>query len=200
MTPLLRPALALALLLAAPPAMAQGTAPDPSPAAAPEPDAPDDPAEAAPRPADLLAPPRPALPAEVANLALAPDIARLPIGGWRLGGRAGRGEPDHGERLAIETIGRLLAFQTTGRVTILAQAAGPAEDPSANRRTSLARAITVKASLMRGGLAGTRIDIRPLGRTAEALDVIDIVAPPAQRRRDAAATPAPAVPSAPRGG
>ncbi|WP_458097505.1 hypothetical protein [Roseomonas sp. WA12] len=200
-------AAALALLLATG-ALAPGFLPVGAALAQPAPDgdaddpaAPDAPAENAPGAADLSAAPRPALPLDVANLPLPADMVRLPIGGWRLGGRTGRGEPDHNARLAIETIGRYLANQTTGRVTILAQASGPAEDPSVARRTSLARAVTIKASLVRGGLASTRIDIRPLGRTAEAQDAIDIIAPAAPRRREAPATqpspaPAPAAASA----
>lgn len=161
------------------------------------PEAPNAPAENTPGAADLSAPPRPALPLDVANLPLAADMVRLPIGGWRLGGRTGRGEPDHGARLAVETIGRYLAHQTTGRVTLLAQAAGPADDPSLARRASLARALTIKASLIRGGLAGTRIDIRPLGRTAEEQDAIDIIAPAAPRRRESPAATTPSAPPPP---
>lgn len=186
---------ALALLLAALPlawpALAQTAAPSSSPPEAADPQTPEDPADAPPSAADLTAAPRPALPADVANLALPEDITRLPIGGWRLAGRTGRGEPDHAARLAIETIGRYLAEQSTGRVTLIAQTAGPADDPSVARRTSLARALSVKSSLMRGGLPGTRIDLRPLGRTEEGVDAIDLIAPPAARPREAQA-PAPA--------
>ncbi|WP_338662062.1 hypothetical protein VQH23_17760 [Pararoseomonas sp. SCSIO 73927] len=183
------PAAALALLLAAQPALPQPAAsPAPSPAAEEEPG---DPADSAPVPADLSAAPRPSEPMEVANLVLAPELARRHAGGWRLSGRTGAGEPDHGARLSLETIGRYLANQSTGRVTIIAQVSGPADDPSLARRASLARAITIKASLVRGGLAATRIDLRPLGSTPEGLDVIDVLAPPAARPKEAAA-PAPA--------
>jgi hypothetical protein len=203
-----RAAAALALLLAALPVAAQqqqpsdpgiasGGATDPGAAGDPGPDAPTDPAAAPPRAADLAAAPRPALPADIADLTLPAGFARLPIGGWRITGPAGQGEPDSAAFLAIQTIGHYLAEQSTGRVTIVAQASGPADDPSIARRTTLARAITIKASLVRGGLPGTRIDIRPMGRTAEAIDAIDIVAPPAPRARGEAASP----PSpAPRGG
>jgi hypothetical protein len=204
-----RAATALALLLAAIPAAAQqqqqpsdagiasGGAADPTTEADSGPDAPSDPAAAPPGAADLSAAPRPALPADIANLALPAGFTRLPIGGWRITGPAGQGEPGSAAFLAIQTIGRYLAEQSTGRVTIIAQASGPADDPSIARRATLARAITIKASLVRGGLPGTRIDIRPMGRTEEALDAIDIIAPPAPRARGEAATP----PSpAPRGG
>ncbi|MBP0446158.1 hypothetical protein J8J14_15395 [Roseomonas sp. SSH11] len=205
MTPaLLRPAATAALAIfllagfAQVPASGQATDAD---AAMPE--APAEPGDAPPDAADLSKAPLPALPADVANMTLAPDFTRLPIGGWRLGGRSGRGDPDHGARMAIEMIGRYLAQQTTGRVTLIAQVSGPEDDPSVARRSSLARAISVKASLMRGGLPGTRIDIRPLGRTAEAVDALDIVAPPEPRPRPATAataTPAPGTAPAGRGG
>jgi hypothetical protein len=203
-----RAATALALLLAAIPAAAQqqqpsnpgiasGGAADPTAEADSGRDAPSDPAAAPPGAADLSAAPRPALPADVANLTLPAGFARLPIGGWRITGPASQGEPGSAAFLAIQTIGRYLAEQSTGRVTIIAQASGPADDSSIARRTTLARAITIKASLVRGGLPGTRIDIRPMGRTEEALDAIDIIAPPAPGARGEAATP----PSpAPRGG
>ncbi|MBP0493365.1 hypothetical protein [Roseomonas indoligenes] len=177
-----------ALPVLAPPVLAQSPAPPPGA----EEEEPGDPAAAAPAPADLSAGPRPSEPMEVANLVLAPELARQHAGGWRLSGRTGLGEPDHGSRLSIETIGRYLANQSTGRVTVIAQVSGPEDDPSVARRTSLARAITVKASLVRGGLATTRIDLRPMGRTPEGLDVIDILAPPAPRPKEAAAAaPAP---------
>ncbi|MCR0984206.1 hypothetical protein [Roseomonas populi] len=201
-------AAALALLPLVGTAMAQPAMSEPPsfPPAEGAEDEPGDPAASAPNPANLSARPRPSEPMEVANLTLAPDLARRHAGGWRLSGRAGGGEPDHGARLSIETIGRYLANQSTGRVTVVAQVSGPADDPSVARRTSLARAIAIKASLLRGGLAPTRIDLRPLGVTPEGLDVIDILAPPAPRPKEAAAAPAtgpapsPRPNPAPRGG
>ncbi|MFH5925112.1 hypothetical protein [Roseomonas xinghualingensis] len=198
-------ATALALLLAALPVAAQQQPPAPGATSEPAADsaedagpaAPSDPAVAPPGAANLATAPRPALPADIADLTLPSGFARLPIGGWRLTGTAAQGEPDSPSRLAIETIGRYLAEQSSGRVTIIAQASGPADDPPTARRTSLARAISIKDSLARGGLPRTRIDIRPMGRTDEALDAIDIIAPPASRPRGEAATPS--SPS-PRGG
>jgi len=181
------PALVLALLLAALPALAQA----PAGGAVAE-EEPGEPAATAPSPADLSRAPLPSLPAEVADLPLTPDIARLPIGGWRFGGRAGRGETDPAARLAIETIGRYLAERTTGRVTVIAEVSGPSDDPSVARRTSLARAIAVKNALVNGGLAGTRIDLRPMGRTGEGRDALDILAPPRPPERQAGPAPNPA--------
>ena len=68
-----------------------------------------------------------------------------------------------------------------GRVTVEAQASGPEADVSAARRLTLGRALAVKAALADGGLAPTRIDLRPLGRTPEAVDAADILPPPARR-------------------
>jgi len=198
-------ATALALLLTALPVAAQQQPPMPGATSAPTPDSageagpalPSDPAAAPPGAANLAAAPRPALPADIADLTLPAGFARLPIGGWRLTGTAAQGEPDSPSRLAIETIGRYLAEQSRGRVTIIAQTSGPEDDPPAARRASLARAISIKDSLARGGLPRTRIDIRPMGRTQEALDAIDIIAPPAPRPRGEATRPS--SPS-PRGG
>ena len=196
--PHLRHAAAALVLLAAPPAAPQPL-PDPSAEAAAEappeapigPEAPESPPEDPPLPADLSGPARRATAPTLPDIPLAPDMTRLLIGGWRIAGRAGRGEADHGVRMAVEAIGRHLAENTTGRVTLLAQVAGPADDPSVARRTSLSRAIALRAALGQGGLPGTRVDIRPLGRTAEGRDALDIVAPPAPRAKEPAAQPEP---------
>ncbi len=70
-----------------------------------------------------------------------------------------------------------------GRVTLTGQASGPATDASIARRLSLARALAVKQALVAGGLAPTRIDIRPMGRTADAVDAVDIQPPETERAR-----------------
>ncbi|TPG47068.1 hypothetical protein EAH89_24090 [Roseomonas nepalensis] len=200
-------ATALALLLAAlpatrpaalraQPATAAGTGATGTAVAAPEAE-PGEPAEAPPAPASLATGPLRANIPVLPDLPLGPGFERLPIGGWRLTGRAGGGEADHASRLSIETIGRYLAEGTTGRVTVIAQVAGPAEDPSVARRTSLARAVLVKSALVGGGLPGTRIDLRPMGRTAEARDALDIIAPPARPARDEPPPPAPEPPPIP---
>ena len=46
---------------------------------------------------------------------------------------------------------------------VLAYAAGVADDPSAARRMSLARGLSVRAALIAGGVPSTRIYIRALG-------------------------------------
>jgi hypothetical protein len=85
---------------------------------------------------------------------------------------------------ALAEIGRSLGERAvgTGRITIEAQASGPAEDASAARRLSLGRAEAVRQALAAGGLATTRVDLRPLGRTAQGLDCADILPPNAGAR------------------
>ncbi|WP_043829170.1 hypothetical protein [Muricoccus aerilatus] len=190
-------ATAFALLLAAAPGALPGAARAQETAAATEPEAPAGPAESAPAPASLATGPLRANIPVLPDLQLGPSFARLPIGGWRITGRAGKGEADHGARMSIETIGRYLAEQTTGRVTVVAQVSGPADDPSIARRTSLARAISVKSALTGGGLPGTRIDLRPLGRTPEGRDALDIIAPAARPPKEEPPPPAPEPPPIP---
>lgn len=142
-------------------------------------DAPSPPAAAPPAPVVLGdqpsgSGPRPrALP----PIALVPGIQALPEGGWRLTGTAAQSTPSSGILAVLSEIGRLMAEQQTGRVTVLAQAAGPKDDESIARRTSLSRGLAVRGALEAGGLAGTRIDIRPLGMTAEATDAVTILPP-----------------------
>jgi hypothetical protein len=134
-----------------------------------------DPAAAPPAPAVLGA----ASPATVAALPLAlalPGLESLPQGGWRVAGTA--------LPAALATLGRALAEavpEGRGRVTLVAEVAAPPDDPSTARRESLARAVAVRGALERGGLPLTRMDIRPLGRTAAARDVVDILPPGAPR-------------------
>jgi len=168
----LRPA---ALLLAmALPAAAQAPA---GGAAAPVP-AP--PAQAAPSPPDLNRPPIPAPALAQPRLSLPRDMQALPGGGWRLSGALARGILDPPAQAALSEIARWLAEHTVGRVTLLAQVAGPAEDVSVARREALAHALAVRRALETAGLDTTRIDVRPLGRTAEARDAIELL-PPAGR-------------------
>ena len=151
-------------------------APAAGPCAATEADgAPSPPAEVPPAPARLSPDPRP-----VESAAAALEV--LAEGRWRI--RFAAGAEDLSETAAgrVEELGRRLAGAAgTGRVTVEAQSSGPEADVSAARRLSLGRALAVKAALASGGLAPTRIDLRPLGRTPEAVDAVDIL-PPAARR------------------
>lgn len=98
------------------------------------------------------------------RIVLAPDATELPVA----------------LRPALAEIGRRLAGETTGRVTIIAYASGAGLDPSFTRRLSLTRGQAVEAALMAGGLPEARIDIRPMGRSI-VVDVVDIL-PPGVRR------------------
>lgn len=163
-----RPALALLALL---PFRAKAQPAPPPPAAAPPP------------PVQLpAATPNGPAPPPPPPLALPPGVQALAVG-WRVrfSGEAAAID-DPAVPAALAEIGRRLAA-TPGRVSLLAQASGPVGDVSTARRTSLARALTVKQALAAGGLAETRIDVRALGRTAEALDAVDILPPEAQPGR-----------------
>lgn len=143
--------------------------------------APSPPASAPPSPALLSPDPRPRSgePATEAFEALAE-------GRWRIRFAAGREDLSENAATRVEELGRRLAETTpAGRVTVEAQSSGPEADVSAARRLSLGRALAVKAALASGGLAPTRIDLRPLGRTPEAVDAADILPPPAARRAGA---------------
>ena len=137
-------------------------------------DAPPPPAEAPPAPAQLSPDGRPpaADPGGAAFEALAE-------GRWRFRFAAGREDLSEAAAGRVAELGRRFAeAATTGRVTVEAQSSGPEADVSAARRLSLGRALAVKAALANGGLAPTRIDLRPLGRTPEAVDAADILPPP----------------------
>jgi hypothetical protein len=168
-----------ALLLPAFPGAAPGQT-LPAPATEERP-APPDPALAPPAPArlqpdappwtaDPLPRPRPSSPL--------PGLEPRADGGWRLRLPAG-GDPalPAAAQASLGELGRRLAAQPQGRITVIAQVSGPATDVSAARRLSLARGIAVKEAMTAGGLAETRIDIRPAGRTAEAVDAVDVLPP-----------------------
>ncbi|MFT8247023.1 hypothetical protein [Roseomonas sp. BN140053] len=124
--------------------------------------------------------------AQLGELPLTPAFTPLPEGGWRLTGSAGQGAAQGRDAQAVGRLARALAERTQGRVTVLARVAGPADDPSMARRASMANAIAMKRMLEAAGLPGTRIDLRPLGRTAEAENSLDIIPPLPSRNRQAA--------------
>jgi hypothetical protein len=127
----------------------------------------------------LLAGPGPALAQQA--IPLPSSMAELVGGGWRLfypGGE--RSAFDAAALPALVEIGRRLAANGTGRVTLVSRVSG-GDDPSTARRLTLDRAIAVKAALERGGLPGTRVDIRPLGRDGSGVDAVDILPPGAPR-------------------
>ena len=131
-----------------------------------------DPAPAPPAPVQLT-PLRPQIPQPSAGAIQ--GLQRLPHGGVRLSVTGS--ELSAAQTGALQALGRELAALSQGRVTVEAQVAGPADDVSAARRASLVRAQAVKAALVAGGLAPTRIDLRPLGRLPNAQDAVDILPP-----------------------
>ncbi len=137
------------------------------------------PATAPPQPADLGRPQAATLPppAGPALRGLPAGLEALPDGAARLRFAAGAEALPQGAEGSLADFGRRIAAGPPGRVTVTAQVSGPASDISVARRTSLARAIAVKQALASGGLVPTRIDLRPMGRTGEALDAVDIQPP-----------------------
>lgn len=148
------------------PAWAQD-APD---ALLPEPaPAPPAPPALAPTGAPMVPQPGPEQPALPAGVTMMTDgVVRIAL-------RSDRLDPPLTE--ALRLMGTRFAALPFGRVAIEVQVAGPANDASMARRTSLARAQAVKAALVAGGLDATRIDLRPLGRLAAAVEVVDVVPP-----------------------
>jgi predicted signal transduction protein with EAL and GGDEF domain len=106
-----------------------------------------------------------------------PPVAPLPGGGWRLALPADALAPSAEQRAALVEIGRRLAADTTGRVTIWSEVSEASEDISAIRRRALERARAARAALVAGGLPETRVDLRALGRTDAARDVLDVMPP-----------------------
>ncbi|MFN8982263.1 MAG: OmpA family protein [Alphaproteobacteria bacterium] len=138
----------------------------------PDPSLPPDPAPAPPPPVQLT-PLRPQTPQSPA--VPLPGLQALPEGGFRL--RMTGTDLTPAQATAVQALARTLAALPQGRITVEAQVAGPAEDISAARRRSLARAQAVKSALVAGGLTPTRIDLRPLGRLSGAQDAVDILPP-----------------------
>lgn len=167
----------LLAMLAARPAAAQPA----------DPPAPAPPAAAPPAPPRLDPPARPPPAPDAARMPPAaplPGLEPLPAGGWRLRLAPGpAASPSAAARNGLGELGRRLAAVPQGRVRVVAQVSGPAEDVSAARRLSLARGLAVKEALVAGGLAPTRIDIRPAGRTEEAVDAVDVLPPEAPAGR-----------------
>jgi outer membrane protein OmpA-like peptidoglycan-associated protein len=138
----------------------------------PDPSLPPDPAPAPPPPVQLT-PLRPQTPQSPAGPLQ--GLQAMPQGGFRL--RMNGTELTATQTAAVQALARSLAALPQGRITVEAQVAGPAEDVSAARRLSLARAQAVKSALIAGGLTPTRIDLRPLGRLPGAQDAVDILPP-----------------------
>ncbi|MGG5812281.1 OmpA family protein [Falsiroseomonas sp. CW058] len=113
-------------------------------------------------------------------LALPAGMSPLPAGADRVSFRPGDSALPAGAAPVLGEIGRRLAAATPtggGRITVEAQASGPSNDASAARRIALARAQAVRAALVAGGIEETRVDVRALGRTPQALDAADVLPP-----------------------
>jgi len=84
-------------------------------------------------------------------------------------------------RLVLDSVAQKLGAQPGRRIQLVAYASAPgagADDAIEARRTSLARAVAVRAYLIQRGVASTRIDVRALGNRVEgggSLDRVDLV-------------------------
>lgn len=121
------------------------------------------------------APPPPPLP-PLPNVPLTRGIAALEPGAWRVEFPPGGEVLEAPQRIVLGRIGAVLNTGSVGRVTLISEV-GEGNDLSATRRLSLARARAVRAALVAGGLAETRIDLRAMGRTAANRDAVDVLAP-----------------------
>ncbi|MBU8544886.1 MULTISPECIES: OmpA family protein [Roseomonadaceae] len=104
-------------------------------------------------------------------------LSARPQGGWRIGFAPGQAALTEPGRAALARLAPQLAATPHGRITVEAQASGPADDASAARRIALARAGTVRDALVAAGLEATRIDIRALGLLTPPADAADILPP-----------------------
>ncbi|HXP12989.1 MAG TPA: OmpA family protein [Stellaceae bacterium] len=84
-------------------------------------------------------------------------------------------------RAVLDAVVQKLGSQPNQRIQLVSYASAPgtgADDAVAARRTSLARAVVVRAYLIQRGVASTRIDVRALGNRVEgggSLDRVDLV-------------------------
>ncbi len=185
MPPRIPLALATLLLAALAPALvlAEQDAPPLARPRAPRVVVPAEPALTPPTPVDLNQPSAATPAAEAPPAPLPAGLEMLPEIGWRVRfANESREVNSPAVRAALAEIGRHLAAQPQGRVRLLAQASGPVGDVSTARRLTLARALAVKQALVAGGLAETRIDVRPLGHAPQAEDLVDILPPDAPRQ------------------
>jgi outer membrane protein OmpA-like peptidoglycan-associated protein len=114
------------------------------------------------------------------RLRLAPGITELPQGAWRITFAPDRDSLEPAQQAAVERLGAALNTSSLGRILLNSEASGGV-DLSTHRRLTLARARAVKAALVAGGLAETRVDIRALGRTENGRDVVDVLSPTTPR-------------------
>jgi outer membrane protein OmpA-like peptidoglycan-associated protein len=111
------------------------------------------------------------------SAARAEGVSARPEGGWQVDFARGQSALSARDRHALATVAQALAPIAAGRITVQAQASGPADDASLARRLSLARASAVRDALVEAGVAATRVDIRALGRLEPPADVAEILPP-----------------------
>lgn len=152
----------------------------PAPALAPAPMV----AAAAPPPAPAQRPPAqaPAAPIVAAPVVAAPVVAAAATapGALRLGFTGTETDLSQPSRQRVAAFAASVPDDEALRITVNAYAGGDAADPSRARRTSLSRALAVRAALMEAGIRSTRIDVRALGLAAGdgPADRVDILAGP----------------------
>jgi outer membrane protein OmpA-like peptidoglycan-associated protein len=79
-----------------------------------------------------------------------------------------------GQQQLRTLVSRML--DTNDRVQLVAHATGPADRPSDARRTSLSRALAVRAFMIEEGIRSTRIDVRALGSPEDTpADRVDVI-------------------------
>jgi outer membrane protein OmpA-like peptidoglycan-associated protein len=164
---------------ASPPAPEAPVAVPPTPAAAP-------PAPAAPVPAvDIPAAPPPGptpAPTQTASLPPAAAASKAALANLRLPFAADQTDLSKESVAAIEGMLRTAYAGGPPAFTVIAYAAGTADDPSSARRLSLARAMAARTELMNQGVPSRRITVRALGSQAAGgpPDRVDISAAPSE--------------------
>lgn len=117
-----------------------------------------------------LAPPPPAHPEPPSQPA--PVVAgaageALPIpDGLRLTFGSGSTDLNPQTDAALQKLAHQAAAKPDATVTVMAYAAGPADDPSTPRRLSLSRALAARTVLISQGISSTHIYLRALGSSA----------------------------------
>jgi outer membrane protein OmpA-like peptidoglycan-associated protein len=181
-----RPAAKPAAAAQAKPVPPQQPAPPPMPAV-----------PAAPPPAPVIPPPivvptRPIPPPSPAPIAADAPGSATPIpDGLRVTFGPGRGDMNQATADAVRDLARTAAKgPADAAFNVTALAAGAADDGSAARRLSLARGLAVRSLLIGEGIASTRIFVRALGDSPDAL-----AGGPADRTDIVIAVPSPPKPS-----
>ena len=142
------------------------------------------------------APPPPPPPVPVADDA--PDAVASVEGGVQVTFGHDRSDLNRAAVAAIEAVAAE-ARAKPGALDLTAYAAGTADDPSTPRRLSLARALAVRAVLLRAGIESPRIYVRAEGASPPSgpADRVDLVQEHAAAPVPAAAQASPAPPAAP---